>query len=82
MGMKILADFVRILRDLEEDGFLSWCVSESAIGFAALPGLLVSFCHPPIYIKITVFLHFSVYLQSRLQVVFKTTLHCILYYNI
>ena len=47
MGIEILADFVGILRDLEEDGFLSWCVGESAIGFAALPGLLVSFCHPP-----------------------------------
>ena len=49
MGIEILADFVGILRDLEEDGFLSWCVSESAIGFAAFPGLLVSFCHPHIY---------------------------------
>lgn len=49
MGMKILADFVGILRDLEEDGFLSWCVCESAIGFAAFPGHAISFCHPHIY---------------------------------
>ena len=29
-------------------GFLSWCVGESAIGFAAFPGHTISFCHPPI----------------------------------
>ena len=81
MGIEILADFVGILIDLEEGGFLSWCVGESAIGSAAFPDHAISFCHPHI-IKTTVFLYFSVYWQSRLQVVFKTTLHCLLYYNI
>ena len=51
MGIEILADFVGILRDWEEDGFLSWCVSESAIGSTAFPGCLFSFCHPPLYYK-------------------------------
>lgn len=30
-----------------KDGFLSWCVDESAIGSAAFPTLLVSFNYPP-----------------------------------
>lgn len=34
-----------ILR-IGEDGFLSWCVDESAIGLAAFPTLLVSFNYP------------------------------------
>ena len=29
-----------------KDGFLSWCVDKSAIGFAAFPVLLVSFYYP------------------------------------
>lgn len=33
---------------LEKDGFLSWCVDESAIGFAAFAVLLVSFNYPPV----------------------------------
>ena len=48
MGIEILADFVGILIDLEEGGFLSWCVGESAIGSASFPGCFFSFCHPPI----------------------------------
>ena len=31
---------------LRKDGFLSWCVDESAIGFAAFPGFYISFCYP------------------------------------
>ena len=34
-----------ILR-IGKDGFLSWCVDESAIGLAAFPTLLVSFNYP------------------------------------
>lgn len=36
-----------ILR-IGEDGFLSWCVDESAIGLAAFSTLLVSFNYPPV----------------------------------
>lgn len=31
---------------LGKDGFLSWCVDESAIGLAAFPALLISFNYP------------------------------------
>ena len=55
----ILLDFVGDFEDCGEVGFFSWCVDESAIGSAAFPGCLFSFCHPP-YHKPTVLLHFSV----------------------
>lgn len=71
--------FLRILRDWEECGFLSWCVGESAIGSVTFPVHAISFCHPYI-IKTTVFLYFSVYWQSKLHVVLKTMLHCLLYH--
>ena len=31
-----------------KDGFLSWCVDKSAIGFAAFPVHLISFNYPPV----------------------------------
>ena len=39
----ILVGILKIRNKVE---FLSWCVDESAIGFAAFPGCLFSFCHP------------------------------------
>ena len=42
-GIVILADFVGFFEDWERVRFLSWCVDESAIGFAAFPVNFFSF---------------------------------------
>lgn len=59
VGFGILLDFVGVLEDWGEGGFLSWCVDESAIPGIEKQNIYFGFCHP-LYHKITVFLHFSV----------------------
>lgn len=81
MEMKMLADFLEDFERLVEGGFLSWCVGESAIWFIEKNISSSSFCHP-LYTKATVFLHFSVYWQSSIQVVLKTMYSCYCYYII
>ena len=61
----ILVDFVGIVEDIDKVKFWRKSVDESAIGSAAFPGCLFSFCYP-LYHIYTVFLHFTVSLTNIL----------------
>lgn len=75
-GLGFCLILLGILR-IGKDGFLSWCVDESAIGLAAFPTLLVSFNYPRLGKKewlIDIYYTFFLELQKPLYIVIKTML--------